>query len=109
MLESYAALVKDAKSLDEAAAFCRYIINSRLCDLLDEHPGTEHLPCDGVSVRGKAEKLLQAVQLRWERRDLRPHVEHSELVQIRAELASLRKHLGITQPQLHVLEGGSHE
>lgn len=104
-LDSFATLVKENKSLDEAAGFCRYVINSRLCDFLDEYPGTKDLPCDGSIVRGKAEKLLSRITRRWETRDSKPHVETSDLVQIRAELVSLRAHLGISEPHLHVIEG----
>lgn len=109
-LESFASLVKESKSLDEAANFCRYVLNSRLCDFLDEHPGTTDLPCDGKTVRRKAEKLLSQVQRRWATRDEHPHVQIAELVQIRAELAALRlKILGTSAPVLNVMEGRADE
>lgn len=107
-LDSYATLVREAKSLNESASFARYVLNSRLCDLLDQHPGNHHLPCDGGIVRKKAEKLLLAVQRRWETRDMKPHVEQSELEQIRAEMVELRKLVsGSSEPSLRVIEGGS--
>jgi hypothetical protein len=107
-LDSFASLVKENKSLDGAFVFTKFILNSRLCDILDEHPGTCDLPCDGSIIRKKAEKLRSDIQRRWETRDAKPHVEVSDLAEIRADLAALRLQVtGVAKPHLRVIEGGS--
>jgi hypothetical protein len=107
-LDSYANLVKENKALDGAFVFAKYVINSRLCDILDEHPGTTHLPCNGATVRNKAEKLRKEIQRRWETRDEKPHIQTADLTEIRAELAALRSMVsGASEPHLRVIDGGN--
>lgn len=107
-LDALAALVKEGKSLDEANDFARFVLNSRLADLLDEHSSKGSLPCSGKLIRRKASKLREACCGRWAGRDAKPHVETSDLVEIRAELASLRAQLfPQAVPVLKVLPGGA--
>jgi hypothetical protein len=89
-------------------SFARYILTSRLCDLLDEHPGIPALPCDGGLIRKTAEKLQRDINRRWETRDSKPHVDTSDLAQIRAELVELRlKVTGSAEPSLKLIGGAS--
>jgi hypothetical protein len=88
-LVSLAARVKEGKDLEFAVEFGRYVLNSGLCDLLDAHASKGPLPCDGKTMRTKAEKLCAKVLLRFETRDTKPHIEISDLVEINRKLDGL--------------------
>jgi hypothetical protein len=106
-LNSLAERVKEGKDLEAALEFARYLLNSGLCDLLDAHKVEGALPVRSNAIRSKAEKLQRDVCLRYETRDTKPHVEESDLVQIRRELADLRAQIGAQSPPLRVIEGGN--
>jgi hypothetical protein len=88
-LDSFAARVKMGKDLPSALEFGRYVLNSGLCDLLDAHQAKGALPCNGKTMRTKAEKLCSKVLLRFETNDTKPHVDLSDLEEINRKLDDL--------------------
>jgi len=54
--------VAQGAALEEANNFCRFVLNSRICDLVDKGPRSNPLQVSGAEIRQRAEKLLVEVR-----------------------------------------------
>jgi hypothetical protein len=117
-LDSLSARVAENRSLGEASDFARFVINSRLAELLKAHSCADLLKVDGALIEWKAKELLRTVQERWRLNDTKPHLEALQLQSIHEKLDCIAgyfaKALGSArpvgvEPELRVIAGGQSE
>lgn len=86
-LDSLQAEVRQCGNLDTAAFFARFILNSRVVDLLSElEPQGAVLRMDCALVRWKAEELLRSVQDVWRSGKATPAADVATLTSITRKL-----------------------
>lgn len=121
-LDSYAARVAENRGVEEALDFAKWVINSRLPQVLAHHScedGQGGLKVDAALLRWKAEEVQRACQERYRLNDSKPHVEALQLQSIHEKLNLVAGYLSrlvvvdaggaVTSPQLKVISGGLEE
>jgi len=96
---SLSRAVQEGHSLDEAADFARFVINT-VAPLLAINPQAEPLKVDGHLLRHNAQELLSAAQERWRTHDTKPRLQLSELEAINHKLDVLAGHVARMHPVL---------
>jgi len=119
-LDSLSERVAENRSLGEASDFARFVINSRLAEVLKRRSCDDALKVDGPLIEWKAKELLRTVQERWAKQDTKAHLEALQLQSIREKLDCIAGYLsklagpvasvpGAAEPQLRVISGGADE
>ena len=99
-LESLDVAVQEAKQLEEALNFTRFVFWSGLLDLFKANPQPFPLKVDGAFLEWKCKELQQKVQERYRLNDGKPHIEETQLNAINRKLDLIAGHLQKFTPPL---------
>jgi hypothetical protein len=108
-LESLDVAVQEAKRLDEALDFTRFVFWSGLLQLFKENPQPFPLKVDGPFLEWKCKELQSKVQERYRLNDGAPHIEETQLNAINRKLDIIAGHLQkfsppVMEPTANVVE-----
>lgn len=117
LLGRYENAVRQGESLEAAADFARFVIWSRICNILQEHNSPGPLKVDSALLYWKAEELLRSVQEQWQRKGVVPPAHKSQIEAINHKLDLIAGQLARMSPApaapavdaaapLLVIEGG---
>jgi hypothetical protein len=78
-LDMFRARVAENRDVDQAVAFARFILNSRLAQVLEPQSRNDYLKVDGAFLRWKAEELERLCTERYRTNDQQPRLEALQL------------------------------
>lgn len=93
MLDSFMDRVRENRDLMSAVEFARFVLNSRLPEVLEAAACDGPLKVDGVLIRWKANELEEMCAERFRLNDSKPHIEALQLQSIREKLDTMAGYL----------------
>ena len=119
-VDSYAARVAENRDVMQALDFARFVLNSRLVNVLVPYGRGGELKVDPGLLRWKAEELQRACTDRFRMNDCKPHIEQLQLEAVHEKLDLVAGYLSklvlqgavmveLQQPSLSVISGGLDE
>jgi hypothetical protein len=99
-LEALDAAVQEAKQLEEALNFTRFVFWSGLLQLFKENPQPFPLKVDGAFLEWKCKELQQKVQERYRLNDGKMHIDETQIAAINRKLDLIAGHLQKYSPPL---------
>jgi len=85
----FRARVAENRDVDQAVAFARFILNSRLPQVLEPQSRKDYLKVDGAFLRWKAEELERLCTERYRTNDQQPRLEALQLQSLHERQESL--------------------
>lgn len=89
MVDRYAVRVREAKDVDAASQFCRWLLMTGLLEMLRAHPSPFPLRCDGAGLALKVRALIADCGEQYTNPTRPKTVEFSEIESINQKLAVL--------------------